>query len=265
MLQNLLVLMLELLGIIVILTATIRILKEYERGVIFRLGKLHGVKGPGLIFLIPLVDRMVKTDLRLVSIDVPRQEIITRDNVPVIVDAVVYFKILNPGDAMIEVANYYQSTFLIAQTSLRSVLGESTLDELLAQREIINKKLQEIIDGQTMPWGIKVPIVELKEVSLPADMKRAMAKQAEKERERRAKIIDAKGEYQAATDLLQAAKIIREDPIALQLRYLQTMREASVEKNSTFFFPFPTDVLIPGLTDKIKNPQKSNPEEQKAE
>ena len=239
---------LKVLGVVVILASTIRILREYERGVIFRLGKMHGVKGPGLFFIIPLIDRMVKLDLRLVSIDVPRQEIMTKDNVPATVDAVVYFKIVNPGKALVEIQSYYQSTYLIAQTTLRSVLGQSDLDELLSQRDKINRKLQEIIDKQTAPWGVTVPIVEIKEVALPEEMKRAMAKQAETERERRAKIIDAEGECQAAEKLVEAAKNMKTEPLAIQLRYLRTLTEVSREKSSTILLPI--DLSIPFLKER---------------
>jgi regulator of protease activity HflC (stomatin/prohibitin superfamily) len=235
---------------IIILAALIipqvaRILREYERGVIFRLGKLSGTKGPGLIFLIPIVDRMVKMDLRVVTIDVARQEIMTRDNVPVTVDAVLYFRVVDPEAAVIRVENYLRATFLISQTTLRSVLGQSELDELLSQREKINLTLQEIIDRQTEPWGIKVTAVEVKDVVLPDGMKRAMARQAETERERRAKIINAEGEFQAAEKLVQAAAMISEQPIALQLRFLQTMKEISSEHNTTTFLPVPIDLFAP--------------------
>ena len=226
-----------------ILPQMIRILREYERGVIFRLGKLLGAKGPGLIFLIPVVDRMVKMDLRVVTIDVARQEIMTRDNVPVSVDAVVYFRVIDPMAAVIKVENFWKATSLISQTTLRSVLGQAELDELLAQREKINHTLQEIIDRQTDPWGIKVTAVEIKDVSLPETMKRAMAKQAEAERERRAKIVNAEGEYQAAEKMVQAAQAMAQQPIALQLRYLQTMREMANEHNTTTIFPLPIDLL----------------------
>lgn len=241
------------LAIIVLAVLSIKILREYERGIVFRLGRLIGVKGPGLVLIIPLIDRMVQMDLRLVSIDVPRQELMTKDNVPAIVDAVVYFKIVHPEKALVEVENYYQSTFLIAQTTLRSVLGQSDLDELLSQRDKINQKLQELIDKQTTPWGIKVPTVEIKEVALPEEMKRAMAKQAETERERRSKIIDAEGEYQAADKLAQAAKIISSDPSALPLRYLQTLRDITTGNNTIpIVFPFPTDLIMPWLKGEKK-------------
>lgn len=226
-----------------LLPQMIRILREYERGVIFRLGKLRGVKGPGLIFLIPVIDRMVKMDLRVVTIDVARQEIMTKDNVPVSVDAVVYFRVIDPSEAVIKVENFWKATSLISQTTLRSVLGQAELDELLAQREKINHTLQEIIDRQTDPWGIKVTAVEIKDVALPETMKRAMAKQAEAERERRAKIVNAEGEFQAAEKMVQAASMISKEPIALQLRYLQTMREMANEHNTTTFLPLPIDLF----------------------
>ena len=228
---------------VVVLPQSIRILREYERGVIFRLGKLQGAKGPGLIFLIPVVDRMVRMDLRVVTIDVPKQEIMTRDNVPATVDAVVYFRVVDPNAAVVKVENFWKATSLIAQTTLRSVLGQSPLDDLLSQRDIINQKLQEIIDKQTEPWGIKVTGVEVKEVALPESMKRAMAKQAEAERERRAKVVNAEGEFQAAEKMVQAAAKIAKEPIALQLRYLQTMREMASEHNTTTFLPLPIDLF----------------------
>ena len=230
-----------------VLPQAIRVLREYERGVIFRLGKLHGTKGPGLIFLIPIVDRMVKMDLRVVTIDVARQEVMTRDNVPVTVDAVVYFRVVDPEAAVVRVENYLKATSLISQTTLRSVLGQAELDELLSQRDKINLTLQEIIDRQTDPWGIKVTAVEVKDVVLPDGMKRAMARQAETERERRAKIINAEGEFQAAEKLVQAAGMISEQPIALQLRFLQTMKEISSEHNTTTFLPVPLDLFAPFL------------------
>ena len=228
---------------LVVLPQSLRILREYERGVIFRLGKLQGAKGPGLIFLIPVVDRMVRMDLRVVTIDVPKQEVMTRDNVPATVDAVVYFRVVDPNAAVVKVEDFWKATSLIAQTTLRSVLGQSPLDDLLSQRDIINQKLQEIIDKQTEPWGIKVTSVEVKEVALPESMKRAMAKQAEAERERRAKIVNAEGEYQAAEKMVQAAAMIAKEPIALQLRYLQTMREMASEHNTTTFLPLPIDLF----------------------
>ncbi len=230
-----------------ILPQMIRILREYERGVIFRLGRLVGAKGPGLIFLIPIVDRMVKMDLRVVTIDVAKQEVMTRDNVPVTVDAVVYFRVMDPIAAVVKVENFLKASALLAQTTLRSVLGQAELDELLAHREKINQTLQEILDRQTDPWGIKVSAVEVKDVVLPDGMKRAMAKQAEAERERRAKIVNAEGEYQAAEKMVQAANMIAKEPIALQLRFLQTMREISSEHNTTTFIPIPMDLFSPFL------------------
>jgi regulator of protease activity HflC (stomatin/prohibitin superfamily) len=231
----------------IVLPQTLRILREYERGVIFRLGKLLGAKGPGLIVLWPVVDRMVKMDLRVVTIDVSKQEVMTRDNVPATVDAVVYFRVIDPAAAVVKVENFWKATSLIAQTTLRSVLGQAELDELLAHRDKINQTLQEIIDRQTDPWGIKVTSVEIKDVSLPEGMKRAMAKQAEAERERRAKIVNAEGEFQAAEKMVQAAEMISKQPIALQLRFLQTMREISSEHNTTTFLPVPIDLFTPFL------------------
>src|SRR5512137_1533999 len=231
----------------IILPQAIRILREYERGVIFRLGKLLSAKGPGLIFLIPVVDRMVKMDLRVVTIDVAKQEVMTRDNVPVTVDAVVYFRVVDPTSAVVKVENFWKATSLIAQTTLRSVLGQAPLDDLLSQRDVINQKLQEIIDRQTEPWGVKVTAVEVKDVALPDSMKRAMAKQAEAERERRAKVVNAEGEFQAAEKMVQAASMIAQEPIALQLRYLQTMREMASEHNTTTFVPIPIDLFSPFL------------------
>lgn len=237
----------------VILPQAVRILREYERGVIFRLGKLHGAKGPGLILLIPIVDRMVKMDLRIVTIDVAKQEIMTRDNVPATVDAVVYFRVVEPIAAVIKVENFWKATSLIAQTTLRSVLGQAPLDDLLSQRDIINQKLQEIIDRQTEPWGVKVTSVEVRDMALPDSMKRAMAKQAEAERERRAKIVNAEGEFQAAEKMVQAAAMISKEPIALQLRFLQTMREISSEHNTTTFLPIPIDLFTPFLKGASKS------------
>jgi regulator of protease activity HflC (stomatin/prohibitin superfamily) len=230
---------------VIILPQMIRILREYERGVIFRLGKLLGTKGPGLIFLIPIVDRMVRMDLRVVTIDVARQEVMTRDNVPMTVDAVVYFRVIDPAAAVVRVEKYLKATSLISQTTLRSVLGQAELDELLSQRDKINLRLQEIIDRQTDPWGIKVTAVEVRDVILPDSMKRAMAGQAESERERRAKIINAEGEFQAAEKLVRAASMISAQPIALQLRFLQTMKEISSEHNTTTILPIPIDLFAP--------------------
>jgi len=235
-----------------LLSSAIRIVREYERGVVFRLGRLIGAKGPGLFFLIPIVDRMVKVDLRTVTLDVPSQEIITRDNVPSKVNAVVYFRIMNPENAIVQVENYLAATSLIAQTTLRSILGMSELDELLAEREKINTKLQKVIDEQTDPWGIKVTTVEVKDVELPENMKRAMAKQAEAERERRAKVIAALGESQAAENLAKAAEIIGKHPAAIQLRFLQTVTEAASERASTFVIPVPIDILQAFMKKKEK-------------
>ena len=231
-----------------VLPTMIRVLREYERGVVFRLGKLLRAKGPGLVLLIPVVDRMVKVDLRVVTIDVPKQEMMTRDNVPVTVDAVVYFRVMDPEAAIVKVENYYKATSLIAQTTLRSVIGQAELDELLSQREKVNHQLQEIIDRQTDPWGIKVTAVEVKDVVLPEPMKRAMAGQAEAERERRAKVINAEAEFQAAEKLVQAAGMISAQPIALQLRFLQTMREISGEHATTTFLPLPIELFRPFIT-----------------
>jgi regulator of protease activity HflC (stomatin/prohibitin superfamily) len=230
---------------VTLLPSAVRVLREYERGVVFRLGKLIGAKGPGLVLLIPIVDRMVRMDLRVVTIDVPKQEVMTRDNVPATVDAVVYFRVMEPEAAVIKVENFLKATSLIAQTTLRSVLGQAELDELLSHRDKINLTLQNIIDRQTDPWGIKVTAVEVKDVALPEGMKRAMAKQAEAERERRAKIVNAEGEYQAAEKMVQAAAIMSAQPIALQLRFLQTMREISSEHNTTTFLPVPIDLFSP--------------------
>jgi len=229
----------------ILLPSAVRILREYERAVVFRLGKLLPAKGPGLVLLIPVVDRMVRMDLRVITIDVPKQEVMTRDNVPVTVDAVVYFRVVEPEAAVVKVENFLKATSLIAQTTLRSVLGQAELDELLSQREKINLTLQGIIDRQTEPWGIKVTAVEVKDMVLPEGMKRAMAKQAEAERERRAKIVNAEGEFQAAEKMVQAAAMMSAQPIALQLRYLQTMREISSEHNTTTFLPVPIDLFSP--------------------
>lgn len=233
--------------VLLILLSAIKILPEYERGVVFRLGRFHSVKGPGLFLLIPIVDRMVKVSLRTVVMDVPPQDVITRDNVSVKVNAVVYFRVVDPQKAIIEVEDYLYATSQIAQTTLRSILGEAELDELLAQREKINHRLQSIIDEHTDPWGIKVSAVEVKHVDLPQEMQRAMARQAEAERERRAKVISAEGEYQAAKKLYEAAKIISEQPVAVQLRFLQTLTEIAAEKASTTILPIPIDLITPFL------------------
>ena len=229
--------------LIVIFVAAVKVVQEYERGVIFRLGRLQGPKGPGIFFIIPLVDRMVKVDLRVITLDIPTQEAITRDNVTVRVNAVAYFRVVDPSDAIVQVEDYYKATWQIAQTSLRSVLGQSNLDEVLIHRDEINQKLQQIIDEQTEPWGIKVSIVEVKDVELPDTMKRAMARQAEAEREKRAKFIHAEGEFNAAQQLQDAARVMSKEPAALQLRYLQTLTEISVEKNSTIIFPVPIEFM----------------------
>ena len=230
-----------------VLSSAIRILREYERGVVFRLGRLISVRGPGLIILIPVIDKMVKVSLRTVVMDVPPQDIITEDNVSIKVNAVVYFRVLQPQKAIVEVENYLIATSQFSQTTLRSVLGQSELDDLLSQREKINQKLQQIIDTHTEPWGIKVSNVEVKQIDLPQEMQRAMAKQAEAERERRSKVIAAEGEYQASQRLADAARILSEQPSALTLRYLQTLREIATENNSTTIFPVPIDLLTPFL------------------
>lgn len=235
------------LGVLVVglglLASAVRVVQEYERGVIFRLGRLVGAKGPGLFFIVPFIDRMVKVDLRTVTLDVPTQEAITSDNVTIKVNAVAYFRVIDPQLAIVQVEDYRRATWQIAQTSLRSVIGEAHLDELLAQRDRINDKLATIIDQATEPWGVKVSQVEVKDVELPPTMQRAMARQAEAEREKRAKIIHAEGEFQAAQQLREAASTMAEEPTALQLRYLQTLTEISAEKNSTIIFPVPIDIL----------------------
>jgi len=231
--------------VVFFLASAIRILKEYERGVIFRLGRVIKTKGPGLIILIPVIDKMVKVSLRLVAMDVPEQDVITRDNVSIKVNAVIYFRVMEPKKATIEVENFLFATSQLAQTTLRSVCGQVELDELLAEREKINTQLQNILDKHTDPWGIKVSTVEVKHIDLPEEMQRSMARQAEAERERRAKIINAEGEYQAANRLAEAAAIISKHPEALQLRYLQTIREISSESSTTTFFPLPIDLLSP--------------------
>ncbi len=236
-----------LVFVFILLASAIRILREYERAVVFRLGRLIPAKGPGLILLIPIVDRMERISTRIETIDVQRQEVMTKDNVPVSVDAVVYYRVVAPTDAVVKVKNFHKATYLLAQTTLRSVLGQSELDELLAARDRINRRLQEIIDEHTEPWGIKVSMVEVRDVVLPDTMKRAMARQAEIERERRAKIINAEGEFQASQKLTEAAKIIATEPIALQLRYLQTLSEVASENNSTTVFPIPIDLFAPFL------------------
>lgn len=232
---------------IIILSNAIRILREYERGVVFRLGRLIGAKGPGIIFLIPIVDRMVKVSLRTVVLDVPPQDVITKDNVSIKVNAVVYFRVMQPEKAIVDVENFLFATSQLSQTTLRSILGQSELDELLAQRDKINRELAKIIDEHTEPWGIKVSNVEVKQIDLPIEMQRAMAKQAEAERERRAKVVHAEGELQASHKLSDAAAVIAVNPIALQLRFLQTLTEIAADKNSTILFPVPIDLLTPFL------------------
>ncbi len=234
--------------VVFFLGSAIRILNEYERGVVFRLGRAIGAKGPGLIILMPLIDKMRKVDLRTVTMDVPPQDIITRDNVSVKVSAVVYFRVMDSVKAIIDVENYLFATSQLAQTTLRSVCGQAEMDDLLAERDKINGKIQEILDMHTEPWGVKVSAVEVKQIDLPVEMQRAMAKQAEAERERRAKVIDAEGEFQAAAELAEAAGIISEHPVALQLRYLQTLREVAAENNSTTLFPIPIDLFRPFLS-----------------
>ncbi len=230
------------LGVVVLANA-IRVVREYERLVVFRLGRLVGERGPGLVLLIPLVDRAVKVGLRTVTMDVPPQDIITRDNVTVKVNAVIYFRVISANQAVVQVENFLYATSQIAQTTLRSILGQQELDELLAEREKLNQALQQVIDRQTEPWGVKVTTVEVKNVDLPQEMQRAIARQAEAERERRAKVINAEGEYQAAARLSEAAAIIAREPVALQLRYLQTLAEIATENNSTTIFPVPVDML----------------------
>jgi regulator of protease activity HflC (stomatin/prohibitin superfamily) len=246
------------LFVLIILVNAIRILREYERGVIFRLGRLignGGVKGPGLILLIPVIDKMVKVSLRTVVLDVPPQDVITQDNVSIKVNAVVYFRVVEPQKAIVQVENFLAATSQISQTTLRSVLGQSELDDILSQRDKINHKLQQIIDTNTEPWGVKVTNVEVKQIDLPQEMQRAMAKQAEAERERRSKVIAAEGEFQASQRLSDAAKILADQPSALTLRYLQTLREIATENNSTTIFPVPIDLLKPFLNQDNK---KSN-------
>jgi len=233
--------------LVVILFSMLKILREYERGVVFRLGRLVGARGPGLIILIPFIERMVKVSLRTVVMDVPPQDVITKDNVSIKVNAVLYFRVIDPEKAIIEVDDYLYATSQLAQTTLRSILGQAELDDLLSNREKINFELQDVLDKHTDPWGIKVSAVEVKHIDLPEEMQRSMARQAEAERERRAKVINAEGEYQAATKLTEASKIIGEHPIALQLRYLQTLVEIATENSSTTIFPIPIELLKPFL------------------
>jgi regulator of protease activity HflC (stomatin/prohibitin superfamily) len=241
--------------ILILIPKSIKILREYERGVIFRFGRLKGAKGPGIFFIIPFVDKMIKVDLRIVTLDVPPQEIITRDNVPVKVNAVAYFKVIDPEKSVVAIESFRTATLQISQTTLRSILGQAELDDLLSGRDKINKELQIVIDEQTEPWGIKVLIVEIKDVELPQTIQRAFAKQAEAERERRAKIINAEGEFQASEKLAQAAKVLAEHPVSVQLRFLQTLREIASEQNSTIVFPVPID-LIQAFISKWDNKNK---------
>ena len=236
-----------ILVLVALLVSGIKVLREYERGVVMRLGRLVGARGPGIIYVIPWVETIRRIDLRTVTMDVPPQDVITRDNVSVKVSAVLYFRVMDPNRAVVEVVDYLFATSQLAQTTLRSVCGQAELDELLAEREQINAKLQEILDTQTDPWGIKVVTVEVKHIDLPQEMQRAMARQAEAERERRAKVINAEGEYQAANRLTEAAGIIERHPVALQLRYLQTMSEMAAESNSTTFLPIPIELFAPFL------------------
>jgi regulator of protease activity HflC (stomatin/prohibitin superfamily) len=240
-----------ILVLVLLLGSAIRVLREYERGVIFRLGRLVGAKGPGLILLIPMIDRMVKVSLRVVAMDVPPQDVISKDNVTVKVNAVLYFQVMDAAKAVVAVENFLYATSQMAQTTLRSVLGQHELDELLSNREKINQKLQTIIDERTEPWGIKVVAVEVKDVDLPQEMQRAIARQAEAERERRAKVIHAEGEFQAAGRLTEAAATMAKEPVAIQLRYLQTLTEVSAEKNSTILFPVPIE-LLRGLANRLQ-------------
>jgi len=236
--------------LLILAASAIKVLREYERGVIFRLGRLIGAKGPGIIFIIPGVDKLLRISLRTVTLDIPPQDVITRDNISIKVNAVVYFRVIDPNRAVVEVENYLYATQQLAQTTLRSVVGQADLDELLSQRDKINVTLQDILDKHTEPWGIKVSLVETKQVDLPEEMRRAIARQAEAERERRAKIIHAEGEFQAAEKLAQAANVISTNPAAIQLRFLQTLTEIATEKNSTTIFPVPIDLLKPFLEKK---------------
>ena len=237
--------------VIIVLMSAVKVFPEYQRGVIFRLGRLSAPKGPGLFLIIPIVDRVVRVDLRTITFDVPAQEVITKDNVPARVNAVAYFRVVDPSKSVVEVQNFILATSQIAQTTLRSVLGQSDLDHLLTERDKLNARLQEIIDEQTEPWGVKVSIVEIKDVEIPPNMQRAMARQAEAERERRAKVIAAEGEYQASEKLAQAAEVLSKNPAAIQLRYLQTLAEIATEKNSTTLFPIPIDLIAPFLKKQL--------------
>ena len=240
--------LIALLVALIILSQAIKIVREYERVVVFRLGRFSGVKGPGIFFIIPIIDRVMQIDLRVFTIDVAKQVVITKDNVSVEVDAVIYYRVVDPARAIIQVENYKQATSLLSQTTLRDVLGQIELDDLLSKRDELNKKLQEILDRHTDPWGIKVTVVEVKQIDLPIEMQRAMAKQAEAERERRAMVIGSEGEFQAAARLAEAAEIMQQQPIAIQLRYLQTLREIASENNSTTLFPIPIDLFKPFIS-----------------
>ena len=242
--------------VVFLLLSAVKILKEYQRGVVFRLGRLVGAKGPGIFLIIPFVDKMVKVGLRTVVHDVPPQDIITKDNVSIQVNAVIYFRIMDPEKAIVEVEDYYTATSQLSQTTLRSIIGESELDQVLSERKELNARLQKILDEHTDPWGIKVSNVEIKHVDLPKDMKRAMAKQAEAERERRAKIINAEGEFQASQKLQEAAAVIQKEPVAIQLRYLQALQDVAVEQNSTTIFPIPIDMIKPFFENQIKKYNK---------
>lgn len=237
------VLAVAVLAVLMLVLASVKIVPEYERGVVFRLGRLMGARGPGLVLLIPMIERMVRVDTRVITLDVPAQEVITLDNVTIKVNAVLYFMVVNPNAAIVKVMDYIRATMQIAQTTLRSAVGQVDLDTLLAHREKLNERLQKIIDEQTEPWGVKVTIVEVKDVELPQSMQRAMAKQAEAEREKRAKIIHAAGEFEASQKLAEAADVMAREPVTLQLRYLQTLTEIAVEKNSTIIFPLPVDTI----------------------
>ncbi|MFC1947136.1 slipin family protein [Chloroflexota bacterium] len=256
--MDIVIIVIVALAVLLILSMSIKIVPEYERGVLFRLGRLVGQRGPGLFVIIPFVDRMVKADLRVVTMDVPSQEVITKDNVTVRVNAVVYFRVVNPEDSVVKVLDHIRATSQISQTTLRNVIGQSELDELLTQREVLNQRLTQIIDEHTDPWGVKVSTVEIKEVELQDQMKRMMAAQAEAERERRAKIIHADGEFQASEKLAEAGAVIGREPTTLQLRYLQTLTEIASEKNSTLIFPLPIDLFSAFL-------KRNAPEEDKKE
>jgi len=246
--MSLLVYVVIAIVVIILLSAAIKIVQEYERGGVFRLGRFVGLRGPGLVFLIPFIERMWKIDLRVVTMDVPQQECMTVDNVTVTVDAVIYFRVVNASDAILKVADYKKATYLLGQTTLRNVVGQSELDELLAHRDKLNEKVQVTVDEGTNPWGIKVSMVEVKDVELPDTMQRAMAAQAEAERERRAKVVHAEGEYQAAEKLAEAARVISTQPAALQLRYLQTLGMIATERTNTILFPIPIDMMTPFLS-----------------